>query len=131
MVQRDIGTLVRLVMLLYASGDAGKLAEIWHDDIEATTFMTPGHVRGKAALTEYCRALIEDHRVHLAPESVRIAGHSALIDGSILFSDERPPVPVTWMWTFEDGLLWRSLTFERNVAPERPSGQPASLHQPG
>lgn len=111
--------LVRLITLLYAGGDIDKLKAGWHPDIEATTYLTPGHVaRGHEELGEYCRRLIEEHRVHIAPEGVRIAGDSALVDGFIVFDNDRPAVPVTWMWTFVDGLLWRSITFERHVTPQ-------------
>jgi hypothetical protein len=119
MVQRDTGNLVRLVMLLYGGGDVDRLAELWHEEIEATTYLRPGHVaRGREELREYCRGLVGGDRVYMAPESVRVAGESALIDGRVLFDDGRPPEPVTWMFTFRDGLLWRSVTFGRRASAD-------------
>ena len=115
MTRGGTADLVRLVILLYAAGDVDRIREAWHPDIEVTTYLDRERVlHGRDEVAGYVRGLLAGDRVDLDPESVRIAGTDALVDGQIVFEDGRASLPVTWLWSFRDGLLWRSVTFERS-----------------
>jgi ketosteroid isomerase-like protein len=116
-VDGQTSKLVRLVLLLYAAGDVQRLLEIWHPDLEIVG-RNGSVTRGDEEIERLTRYVLEDRRIELDPETVRISGPDALIDGFMIRGGR--PEPATWLWSFRDGRLWRSVMFERDALPVRP-----------
>ena len=118
----DVEVLAHRVAERFASSDVAALRDVWHPEISVAS-MSGAVVRGVDAVAALVQQL-HDEGVSMEPQAIQVDGHDAIVSGEIVMAGRR--TPATWVWTFRDGLLWRSTTMVReppstngHVAPVR------------
>lgn len=101
--------LARTVVMLFSTGNIEALRNLWHPEISVASW--DGTIaRGIGEVDQVMRRL-EEARIEMEPESMQVSGDDALVRGLMVLGLEQRRVAATWLWTFRDGLLWRSNTF--------------------